>query len=50
MVSFILFLLFIGIVLWASYRKIGLAATTALIGVVLATYTLTGTWLCAPRL
>ena len=43
MVSFILFLLFVGIVLWASYRKIGLAATTALIGVVLATYTLTGT-------
>jgi acyl-CoA dehydrogenase len=43
MVSFILFLLFVGIVLWASYRKVGLAATTALIGAVLAAYTLAGT-------
>ena len=42
MVSFLLFLLFVGIVLWASYRKVGLGPTTLAIGVVLAAYTLTG--------
>ena len=33
MVSFVLFLLFVGIVLWAAYRKVGLATTTLFLAV-----------------
>jgi acyl-CoA dehydrogenase len=43
MVSFVLFLLFVGIVLWAAYRKVGLATTTLALAAVLAAYTFTGT-------
>jgi acyl-CoA dehydrogenase len=43
MESAVLFLLFIGIVLWTAYRKVGLATTTLAIGVVLLAYTYTGT-------
>jgi len=42
MVSFVLFLLFVGIVLWAAYRKVGLATTTLFLAAVLAAYTITG--------
>jgi acyl-CoA dehydrogenase len=43
MVSFFLFILFVGIVLSAAYRKVGLATTTLAIAAVLAAYTLAGT-------
>jgi len=43
MVSLILFLLFVGIVLWAAYRKVGLATTTLALAAVLTVYTFTGT-------
>jgi acyl-CoA dehydrogenase len=36
-------LLFLGVVLWAAYRKVGLATATLAIGAVLLAYTLTGT-------
>jgi len=42
MLSFLLFLAFVGIVLWSAYRKVGLASATLAIGAVLVTYTLTG--------
>jgi acyl-CoA dehydrogenase len=43
MLSALLFLLSVGVVLWAAYRKVGLLPTTLALGALLAVYTVTGT-------